>query len=109
MSYENAFDLWQQGERRFRAAAPEQRAVLDRVIARIVAELRRRLGSRFETDELVELYGKGTSWCLQIAVDAAPDAPWAWDTGVVADAAFGRYLRQAADFAGGRREERERE
>ena len=34
----------------------------------------------------------------------APEEPWAWDAGVVADAAFARYLREAADFAGGRLE-----
>ena len=32
----------------------------------------------------------------------APDEPWAWEAGVVVDAAFGRYLREAADYAGGR-------
>ena len=35
----------------------------------------------------------------------APDAPWAWDARTVADAAFLRYLRDARDFAGGRRTE----
>jgi hypothetical protein len=35
-------------------------------------------------------------------MDIAPDDPWAWDSRVVVDAAFARYLREAADFAGGR-------
>jgi len=69
-----------------------------------VAELRRRLGGRFSSQELVELYERGTSWCLQIAMKLAPEDPWAWEAGVVVDAAFGRYLREAADYAGGRRE-----
>jgi hypothetical protein len=34
----------------------------------------------------------------------APEDPWAWDPGIVVDAAFARYLREAADYAGGRRE-----
>jgi hypothetical protein len=34
----------------------------------------------------------------------APGDPWAWDSAIVVDAAFGRYLREAADYAGGRRE-----
>ena len=34
----------------------------------------------------------------------APEEPWAWEAGVVVDAAFARYLREAADYAGGRRE-----
>ena len=46
----------------------------------------------------------GTAWCLQVAMKVAPEDPWAWEAGVVVDAAFGRYLREAADYAGGRRE-----
>jgi hypothetical protein len=34
----------------------------------------------------------------------APEDPWAWDAALVVDAAFARYLREAADFAGGRLE-----
>jgi hypothetical protein len=34
---------------------------------------------------------------------AAPEDPWAWEAGIVTDAAFGRYLREATDYAGGRR------
>ena len=59
---------------------------------------------RFRSDELVELYGRGTSWCLQEAISAAPEDPWAWDSRLVCDAAFARYLREAVDYAGGRRE-----
>ena len=36
-------------------------------------------------------------------METAPEDPWAWDAGVVVDAAFARYLREAADYAGGRR------
>jgi len=39
---------------------------------------------------------------MQTAMAAAPDDPWAWDSSLVADAAFGCYLREAADYAGGR-------
>ena len=81
-------------------------AVFERVIGAVVAELRRRLGGAFTSDELAELYARGTSWCLPIAVSVAPDDPWAWESAVVADAAFARYLREAVDFAGGRREVR---
>jgi hypothetical protein len=101
--FENAIYQWQQGERRLRDAQPERRATLEHVIGALVAELRRRLGGRFYADELVELYGSGAAWCLQVAMAAAPGDPWAWDAGVVVDAAFARYLREAADYAGGRR------
>ena len=77
-------------------------ARLERVTDALVAELRRRLGGRFSVDELAELYAQGTGWCLPVAMKVAPDDPWAWEAGVVVDAAFGRYLREAADYAGGR-------
>ncbi len=77
---------------------------MERVTDALVAELRRRLGGRFSSDELVALYERGTSWCLQIAMTVAPQEPSAWDSGVVVDAAFARYLREASDYAGGRRE-----
>jgi hypothetical protein len=94
---------WQEGERRLAEAPPEQQPALERVTQRIQAELRRRLGGAFTAEELAELYDEGTGWCTDIAVAEAPDEPDAWDARVVADAAFGRYLRTAADFAGGRR------
>lgn len=102
MELARTIELWRQGERRLQAAPPERKPTLERVSARLVGELRKRLGGRFTATELVDLYVKGTSWCLQIAMTLAPDDPWAWDTGVVVDAAFGRYLREAADYAGGR-------
>jgi hypothetical protein len=79
---------------------------LERVTDTLVAELRRRLGGRFSAQELVELYDSGTAWCLPVAMQVAPDAPWAWEQGVVVDAAFARYLRGATDYAGGRLEVR---
>jgi hypothetical protein len=104
VSFETAFYQWQQGERRLRAAPPERRRLLERVTEALVAELRRRLGGRFSAGELVDVYEAGTAWCLQVAMRVAPQEPWAWESGVVADAAFARYLREAADYAGGRRE-----
>jgi hypothetical protein len=104
VSFENANYQWQQGERRLLLEPPERRPRMERVIDALVAELRRRLGGRFSSEELVALYGSGTGWCLQVAMKVAPEDPWAWEAGVVVDAAFGRYLREAADYAGGRRE-----
>lgn len=93
---------WVDGERHLEALDERQRLAADRVVDRLVAELRRRLGSSFTTDELVALYDQGTSWCLDIAADLAPGAPWAWDARLF-DAAFARYVNFAVDFAGGRR------
>jgi hypothetical protein len=103
VSFETAIYQWQQGERRLRAAPAERRPLLERVTEALVADLRRRLGGRFYTEELTQLYESGTSWCQQMAIKLAPEEPWAWEPGVVVDAAFARYLREAADYAGGRR------
>jgi hypothetical protein len=103
VSFENAIFQWRHGERRVREAPAERRALLERVVGALVEELRRRLGGRFSSQELVELYERGTAWCLPIAMRTAPDDPWAWEEGLVVDAAFARYLREAADYAGGRR------
>jgi hypothetical protein len=103
VSFENAIYQWQRGERRLSETPSERSALLERVVAVLVSELRRRLGGRFSAQELAELYGAGTSWCMQTAMTVAPDDPWAWDSSVVVDAAFGRYLREASDYAGGRR------
>jgi hypothetical protein len=100
--FDNANYQWQEGERRLAAAPADQRVLLQRIVDVLLAELRRRLGGRFTAEELAELYGRGTSWCLQLAMEIAPEHPWAWDSRVVVDAAFARYLREAADFAGGR-------
>jgi hypothetical protein len=104
VSFESAIYQWRQGERRLQRAPAERRRPLERVIDGLVAELRRRLGGRFSSEELAQLYDGGTSWCLQVAMRIAPDDPWAWEAGIVTDAAFGRYLREASDYAGGRRE-----
>jgi hypothetical protein len=103
VSFETAIYQWQQGERRLQAAPAERSTTLERVTGALVAELRRRLGGRFSAQELAELYDGGTAWCLQVAMKLAPEDPWAWEAGVVIDAAFGRYLRDASDYAGGRR------
>ena len=107
MAYDVAIQQWRAGEDRLASAPAEQRVALERVTRVIHEELRRRLGSTFTVDELAELYDQGTSWCLDLAYATAPGAPFAWDGRVVADAAFGRYVREAADFAGGRRIDRD--
>src|SRR3954451_19680943 len=94
---------WREGSRRLESAPREQRRILDRVTERIYSELRRRLGSVFSVDELVDLYEGGTERAQQIARTAAPDDPWAWEPRTVVDGTSARYVREAADYAGGRR------
>jgi hypothetical protein len=99
---ESAIAQWRRGERRLEQAPAERARTLERIVDAIVAELRRRLGGRFRARELSELYARGTSWCLQLAMQKAPEDAWSWDGAIVVDAAFGRYLREAVDYAGGR-------
>ena len=103
MPYETAVFDWRAGERRVQETPPDERLAMERVIEAIVAELRRRIGITFTTDELAARYDEGTDWCLDLAQRVAPDAPWAWEAATVVDASFHRYLRGATDYAGGRR------
>ncbi len=104
MRFDEAIGLWREGERRLAAADPVERPALERVVELIVDELRRRLGGQFTAQDLATLYGtEGTDWCFELATRGAPDQPAAWDLTTVAGAAFARYLREASDWAGGRR------
>jgi hypothetical protein len=90
---ENALFQWEEGERRVR---DEPR--LERAVAVVLAELRKRLGSTFPVEELATFYASDTDWAQELASrrGAGGDASWA------VDAAFGRYAREAANYAGGR-------
>jgi hypothetical protein len=101
--FETDYEQWQAGVRRLEEAPFDERPILELVTRAVYEELRRRLGGAFTTAELAELYDSGTGWVSDLAVAAAPDAPFAWDVRVVGDAAFGRYVRSATDYAGGRR------
>ena len=103
MSYplENALFQWEEGWRALQAVGDSrERRRADRVVGAVQDELRRRIGPTFRAAELAELYGRGTDWCLQVAMDAAPGIES--DPRSLADAAFWLYLRGATDFAGGR-------
>jgi len=107
MRFDLVIGSWQEGQRRLAEVDPRDRPALDRVVDELVLELRRRLGGAFTTEELAALYvEQGTDWCFDIATRAAPTAPAAWDLTTVAGAAFARYVREATDYAGGRRIDR---
>ncbi|HEU5254313.1 MAG TPA: hypothetical protein VFU16_13420 [Solirubrobacterales bacterium] len=104
MSYplENALFQWEEGRRALQAIEdPRQRRLADRVVEAIRDELRRRIGPTFSAGELADLYGEGTDWAQQVAIDVGPAVEG--DAQMLADAAFWHYLRGATDFAGGRR------
>jgi hypothetical protein len=99
MRFDDAFALWQEGERRLADAEPADEPALERVTDALVLELRRRLGGPFTTDELARLYATdGTDWCFAIATRVVPENPAAWDMATVAGAAFARYAREAIDY-----------
>ena len=53
---------------------------------------------------LAALYSRdGTDWAFDIATRIAPGNPAAWDMTTVVGAAFARYVREASDYAGGKR------
>ncbi|MBA2637353.1 MAG: hypothetical protein H0U79_03870, partial [Solirubrobacterales bacterium] len=78
--FETDLAQWREGERRveLQARDPERQPVLDRVVAAVERELRRRLGGAYTTEELAELYERGTDWCTDVAARVAPEDPWAW-------------------------------
>jgi hypothetical protein len=97
----NALYQWEEGAREVAAIDdPRRRRLADRVIGAIRVELRRRIGPSFTAAQLADLYGQGTDWAQQIAIDVAP--PAADDAQMLADATFWAYLRGAGDYAGGR-------
>jgi len=98
---ENALFQWEEGRRALQAIDdPRQRRMADRVVEAVRDELRRRIGPTFSAEELADLYGQGTDWAQQVALDVAPAIEGEAQT--LADAAFWLYLRGATDFAGGR-------
>jgi hypothetical protein len=99
---ENAMFQWEEGWRALQALAddPPVRRRADRVVAAVRDQLQRRLGPTFRAGDLADLYGRGTDWCDQVALEVDPGSEL--DPQSLADAAFWGYLRGAADFAGGR-------
>jgi hypothetical protein len=99
---DNALFQWESGKRRLdEIEEPRERRLADRVVDAIREELRRRIGPTFSAGELAELYGEGTDWCQQVAIDVAPAMEE--EAQELGDAAFWLYLRGATDFAGGRK------
>ena len=101
---ENAVLQWEEGYRKLEElrSRPALYRVLGRAVVAVQDELRKRLGSSFSVAELAALYRRGTDWTLDLAMSARPEDLGGWDPTIAADAAFYLYMREAADFAGGR-------
>jgi hypothetical protein len=93
---ENAQFQWEDGERRLREAGGPRGGALERAVRLVLDELRQRLGSRFELQELAELYAGNADWASEAARRAFVGTESTW----VVDAAFARYAREASDYRG---------
>src|SRR3954464_7525351 len=102
---DNALFQWEEGAGRLRELdASDSRASRNarRAVEAIRDELRRRIGPTFSAQELADLYGRGTDWCLEAARMAAPMSAADLDSQAIVDGAFNEYLRGARDYSGGR-------
>jgi hypothetical protein len=98
---ENALFQWEDGERHLRQMPEPARSQLERTMLLVLDELRRRLGSAFSVEELAGFYATDLDWAFDIAQHDAAGTDSSW----VVDAAFGRYAREASNYAGGRARE----
>lgn len=101
---DNALFQWEEGYARLRelSSQPRTAGLLNRATEAILDELRRRIGPTFSANQLAELYGHGTDWCLEAARVAMPIDAVDLDPQAIVDGAFHIYLRGATDYAGGR-------
>jgi hypothetical protein len=101
---DNALFQWEEGARRLRELSVDPRTARTaaRAVEAIREELRRRVGPTFTAQELADLYGRGTDWCLEAARNADPMAAVDLDPQAIVDGAFFDYLRGAKDYSGGR-------
>ena len=90
---------WEQGLGRLNSlrVPPKREAVYRRVVGEIVDELTRRVGQTFTLEQLAQVYAHSESWTRLIA-ERTTDQVWAHDLTIVADAAFARFARNAADY-----------
>ena len=92
---------WEDGYRRFEAAAREPVAG-ERLRAQLEVatdELRKRIGQTFTLDELVGAYRRSDDWLRTAVSERAATPGWARSLAVVQDAAFHLYQRGARDYA----------
>ena len=101
---DNAVFLWEEGNERLRELSRNPRAYRAalRSVEAIRDGLRRRIGQTFTAQQLADLYGQGTDWCLEAARSAAPMDAVDLDPQAIVDGAFFQYLRGATDYSGGR-------
>jgi hypothetical protein len=103
---ETAVLQWEDGYEQIRRATNEggpRAKALGRLTMSVEQELRKRLGSRFSVEELAGVYREHSDALLDAAMASMPARSRPLGEAVAAcDAAFYLYMREAADFEGGR-------
>lgn len=91
---------WEEGYRRFEAAAREP-AAQERLLAQLEVltdELRRRVGQTFTLEQLAVAYERADVWALDAVSEHAAAPGWPRTVAMVQDAAFHLYQRGAVDY-----------
>jgi hypothetical protein len=91
---------WADGYRRLESARedPARYHVLRAQVDAIIDQLRRRVGARFELDELVAEYRRWDTSAHDLLPELPEEAQWAPGLTIAVDAAFHLYARSAQDF-----------
>jgi hypothetical protein len=91
---------WEDGYRRFEAAAREP-VTGERLRAQlevVTDELRKRIGQTFTLDELADAYARADDWVRDAVSERAATPGWPRNLALVQDAAFHLYQRGAVDY-----------
>ena len=91
---------WAEGYRRFEDAReePVRYRALHAQLDAIIDQLRRRVGARFQLDELVAEYRHSDRWAHDLLPELPREAQWAPGLTIAVDAAFHLYARGAQDY-----------
>jgi hypothetical protein len=91
---------WAEGYRRLESAReePGRYRALHVQLDAITDQLRRRVGARFQLDELVAEYRRSDMWAQDLLPELPEEARWAPGLTTAVDAAFHLYARGAQDY-----------
>jgi chorismate-pyruvate lyase len=96
---ETARQEWREGHRRFHEELrdPRRRLRLLAHLEHVTGELRKRLGTTFTLEELVDAYAGVEDWARE-ALEETGAPGWPRDVTLVSDEAFHLYARGATDY-----------
>ena len=96
---ETARQEWREGHRRFHEELgdPRRRLRLLAYLEQTTGELRKRIGTTFTLEELVDAYAGVEDWARE-AFEETGAPGWPRDVTLVSDEAFHLYARGATDY-----------